>query len=756
MYTARSYWLAWRRPESVGIAILLGVFAAVVSRGPGTAAAAPSAPANTPSGGVDLVSIDMGGRVDSASSQYNKSMWSPWALLTGTNYADTGWCSADLSFPKDFPQEVVLSFFGHQPAVIASVVINPATRNPSANWAKDIEIWVSSDGPDQGFTKVAEKTLAPKPGDQVVSFPPISARYVKIRALSNNGDKSEVQLGKVKVMEGSAPGYVPMLKRYPDLAALLSGAPMGKVFPAKPPDSPAPGAGTSVREAPSGGECAPRPLMTNPIPAAHEESENVLVVNGQAEYAPLTYATTPSGGRTDRSTYKNVKFFSLVDASLATPARLLGAEGFDTVVISQVCTGLPNKFAKALSAWVAQGHKLIIQDADSCRGRPDYSYLPYPFASSNPGAHGASSDQIIFVEENSIANAQPDDAGFLDVTSWLAAKDGNTNELGDSSVIRQYDSHWCGHLFTTNEMHDNGFVEAYAHYGRGLIIYDGFDIDQKNAPAYEKLVTRELGLPFNPDGLPCSIRMSDFIIATSENLKRQEVMRGQTYTYPLVLFSNHAYKGTLGMRVSSVPPDPSLRFHFDSDTVDLTEFAKTTLTVTTTSETLAAPHALAIRGTDASGKSNALCVEWTAVGGAASPAAVPTTAPPTAAAPATAEALKAALDENGRVTIYINFDFDKTIIKPESVPTVNEVIRMMEQSPRLKLSINGYTDNVGTHEYNVKLAQARAAAVVEALVKAGIAADRLSSAGFGDSNPVAGNETPEGRAKNRRVELVRM
>jgi outer membrane protein OmpA-like peptidoglycan-associated protein len=328
----------------------------------------------------------------------------------------------------------------------------------------------------------------------------------------------------------------------------------------------------------------------------------------------------------------------------------------------------------------------------------------------------------------------------------LSGADGNRNELGDSNLITQYDNHWCGHLFTTNENKDNGFVEAYAHFGRGLIIYDGFDIDQKDSPEYEKLVTRELALPFDPDGLPCSIRIGDFIIATDQNLKSQEVTRGQTYNYPLILFANHGYKGNLQMRATSVPPDPSLRFHFDSDTIQLTEISKTRLTVSTTNETLAAPHALAIRGTDEKGKSNALCVEWTAVEASTSPAPPPTTA----------EALKAEIDRHGRVTIYINFDFDKAIIKPDSKPTVNEVIRMMKQSLDLKLSINGYTDNVGTHEYNVKLSQARAAAVVEALAKAGIAADRLSSAGFGDSAPIADNDKPEGRAKNRRVELVRM
>jgi hypothetical protein len=225
-----------------------------------------------------------------------------------------------------------------------------------------------------------------------------------------------------------------------------------------------------------------------------------------------------------------------------------------------------------------------------------------------------------------------------------------------------------------------------------LIIYDGFDIDQEDSPEYEKLVTGELSLPFDPDGLPCSIKIGDFVIATSENLKSQTVARGRTYNYPLVLFANHGYKGNVQMRATSVPPDPSLSFHFDSDTVQLSEISKTGLAVSTTNETLAEPHALAIRGTDENGKSNVLCLQWAAV------EATPSATPP----PPTAETLKAALDLHGRVTIYINFDFDKAIIKPESKPIINEVIRMMKQSPDLKLSIDGYTDNVGTHEYNIK------------------------------------------------------
>jgi outer membrane protein OmpA-like peptidoglycan-associated protein len=729
----------WRRPAGAGIAILLGMFAACLLTGPNTAAEGPSPSPAPAAGGVDLVSLDMGGRVDKASSQYNADNWSPWVLLAGKHFEDTGWSSADLHFPDDFPQEVVLSFFGHQPAMISAIVINPATRNSPQNWAKDVEIWVSNDSPDRGFTKVGQKTLSNDPGDETISIPPTLARYVKIRALSNYGDGSEVQLGRVKVMEGSGPGYVPMLKRNPDLAALLSGAPLEGIFPVKPLSGTTP-----IRPAASGESCAPRALTANTPPPAHSNSENILVIDAAQEYGPLTYASASLEEQPSRAIYKRMKFLSLGDPEFATPARLLGAEGFDTVVLSQVCERLPDAFKKPLTAWVAQGHKLVIQDADKCGQGPDYTFLPYRFATSNPGAQGASSDQLIFVEENDIANAQPKHPGFLNVDAWLQQEEGNHNELGDSNLITQYDIHWCGHLFTTNVNKDNGFVEAYAHVGRGLIIYDGFDNDQKTSPEYEKLVTRELGLPFDPDGLPCSISISDFIIATDEHLKSQGVTRGRTYNYPLILFANHGYKGNVQMRATSLPPDPSLSFHFDSNTVQLSEISKDRLAVTTTNETLEQPHALAIRGTDASGKSNVLCVQW--------PEVVATAAAP----PATAEALKAEIDRHGRVTIYINFDFDKAIIKPESKPIVNEVIRMMKQSPDLKLSINGYTDNVGTHEYNIRLSQARAAAVVDALTKAGITADRLNSAGYGDSNPIDDNGKPEGRARNRRVELVRM
>jgi len=111
----------------------------------------------------------------------------------------------------------------------------------------------------------------------------------------------------------------------------------------------------------------------------------------------------------------------------------------------------------------------------------------------------------------------------------------------------------------------------------------------------------------------------------------------------------------------------------------------------------------------------------------------------------------------GRVALYgIYFDTDKADIKPESEPTLEEIATLLKQDPKLKLYVVGHTDNVGGYDYNTKLSQRRAASVVNTLTtKHGIQAVRLTAAGVGLLAPVAPNDTEEGRAKNRRVELVK-
>jgi outer membrane protein OmpA-like peptidoglycan-associated protein len=124
--------------------------------------------------------------------------------------------------------------------------------------------------------------------------------------------------------------------------------------------------------------------------------------------------------------------------------------------------------------------------------------------------------------------------------------------------------------------------------------------------------------------------------------------------------------------------------------------------------------------------------------------------------PPEADAMKAALDKKGVVSLYINFDFDKATLRPDAAPVIAQVEALMKGNPGLGLEVEGNTDNIGGHDYNVKLSEERAETVVATLEQDGIAADRLKAAGNGPDKPIAGNDDSRGRAKNRRVDLVKM
>ncbi len=120
-----------------------------------------------------------------------------------------------------------------------------------------------------------------------------------------------------------------------------------------------------------------------------------------------------------------------------------------------------------------------------------------------------------------------------------------------------------------------------------------------------------------------------------------------------------------------------------------------------------------------------------------------------------ASQMKSEIDSMGKVDIYINFDVNRYNIRPESEIVIEEVAKLMQQNSDLNFIIEGHTDNTGSAARNKSLSLQRAKAVKKALIANGIKANRMETIGYGSEKPIASNAADEGRAKNRRVALVR-
>lgn len=122
----------------------------------------------------------------------------------------------------------------------------------------------------------------------------------------------------------------------------------------------------------------------------------------------------------------------------------------------------------------------------------------------------------------------------------------------------------------------------------------------------------------------------------------------------------------------------------------------------------------------------------------------------------TASDLSDAITKTGHVAVYgIHFDTGKATLQADSDAVLQQIVQLMTNDPALKLRVEGHTDNQGAAAANQTLSEKRAQAVVGWLTAHGVAASRLTAKGLGASKPVGDNATEDGRAKNRRVELVK-
>jgi len=119
--------------------------------------------------------------------------------------------------------------------------------------------------------------------------------------------------------------------------------------------------------------------------------------------------------------------------------------------------------------------------------------------------------------------------------------------------------------------------------------------------------------------------------------------------------------------------------------------------------------------------------------------------------------LKKALDVHGRVSVYgINFAVDKAVLELGAEDMIKEFVKLMQLYPELKIEIQGHTDNTGSAQHNLQLSNKRAEAVKQYMLLFGVDPSRTISKGYGMTQPIEDNSTEKGRAKNRRVELVKI
>ena len=122
----------------------------------------------------------------------------------------------------------------------------------------------------------------------------------------------------------------------------------------------------------------------------------------------------------------------------------------------------------------------------------------------------------------------------------------------------------------------------------------------------------------------------------------------------------------------------------------------------------------------------------------------------------TSDDILKALNADGHIALYINFETGKSEIKQESQKIIDQIADMLKTNATLKISVEGHTDNVGNSTSNQTLSENRAKSVMNALITKGIDKSRLKSKGWGQTKPITDNNTEDGKAKNRRVEIVKL
>lgn len=475
---------------------------------------------------------------------------------------------------------------------------------------------------------------------------------------------------------------------------------------------------------------APGPDCSHSAPPVGS-GRTVLVLTKDGTFDPYPPPSRPTQ-------FPGSRFVPL-SIALFTPEALAGV---DTVVLGYICN-----MGKIIAPWQAQalldftqaGHKLIIDDADTCKST-DYGFLPYSFQTSNPGARGQKGDNLILVEPSTLGTDTKDSKQYLELQAYVSGQ----NDIGDANTVITNDSHWCGHLFGTNALKVNGFMHMYAPLGQGLIIYNGLDHDDVGLATYDKLQSLELQQPV-PALLPCTEPVTGkFLIAPS---KQVPITLGQArqIPVPLQVLANQGYAGTVAL-AAVAPADAVWKTALSTAQVTLKgDTAPVTLTIDVPATAGVGGHEFVVNGKDTQGNTASATITLVV-----------------AAAPKVEEVRTVVNGCTQQMTVGSDalFAFAAAALTPTAQKTLlalGPAIKKIGQHP---VQINGYTDSIGSDNYNQLLSQQRAKTVRDWLAGHNYVAATTTTQGFGKTKPVApntnpnGSDNPAGRAKNRRVEVL--
>jgi outer membrane protein OmpA-like peptidoglycan-associated protein len=385
----------------------------------------------------------------------------------------------------------------------------------------------------------------------------------------------------------------------------------------------------------------------------------------------------------------------------------------------------------AILQFVAAGHELLIDDSDVCT-KTKYDFLPYPFVTSNPGAAGGSGKRLLVVESDALGSTDSNDsAHYFDPQTYVGA---SGNQVGDANTATTSDPHWCGHVFGTNSLNVDGFMQMYSLYDKGVIVYDGFDHDDGRNAGYQRLRLLELSLPI-PSGLACTQKVSGGFVIEPDQEGTYVTGTAQTLKFDTELLANQGWQGHVNVTATAAGGLSATVTPASFDVAGGTQ--ELTVSVSVPASASAPSYTVSIAGTG--------------VGGAQAEAVITLT--PTQAA----QALQKQLQQQHVVIYGIHFDVDSARIQPRSESIIDQIAKVMTDNPTWRFQVEGHTDSDAGAAYNLGLSQRRAQAVVDDLVtRKGIDRSRLVPMGFGLTRPVATNATEAGKALNRRVELTRL